>query len=138
MPTPRYFGYNYPFWTPPSSILRPQADTRIIKNDLLQLLLTSPGERRMRPTYGTDIRKFPFQMGDDEALLGLRQSIRIAIDRFEPRVILKSINLNLDADNNSLAISVLCALSRDPNIELAVDLVTTNPATIVPTQQATV
>ena len=138
MPTPRYFGYNYPFWIPPGTILSPQADVRLIKNDLLQLLLTSPGERRMRPTFGTNIRKFPFELGDDQAISELRQSIRMAIDRFEPRVILKSITMDLDADNNSLAISVHCSLSRDPNIVLSVDLVTANPATIVPTQQAIV
>ena len=138
MPAPRYFGYNYPFWTPPGVVLVPQADARIIKNDLLQLLLTSPGERRMRPTYGTEIRKFPFEPGDDQSIESLRQSIRLAINQFEQRVILKSIVLTLDADNSSLAIGVFCALSRDPNIDLAVELVTVNPATIVPTQQAIV
>jgi phage baseplate assembly protein W len=138
MPTPTWFGFNYPFWVTPRGILRPQADTRIIKNDLLQLLLTSPGERRMRPSYGTKIRKFPFEPFSKEDIADLRDSIRSAIIRFEPRVILRDIIIDQSPDINTLTISVLCALSRDPNIELSVELVTSNPATIAPTQQSSV
>lgn len=138
MAAPRYFGNNYPFWIPTNTVLPQQADVRLIKNDLLQLLLTSPGERRMRPTYGTDIRKYPFDPADDTGIEQLRNSIVTSIRKFEPRVILKDVIFNLNPDNNRLTISVLCALSRDPNIELSVELVTVNPATTVPTQQAIV
>jgi phage baseplate assembly protein W len=138
MPTPTWFGFNHPFWVAPKDILRPQADTRIIKNDILQLLLTSPGERRMRPSYGTKIRKFPFEPFTKEDINSLKDSIRNAITTFEPRVILKDILTNVNPDDSSLTISVLCALSRDPNIELSVELVTNNPATIAPTQQSSV
>ena len=138
MPTPTWFGFNFPFWVTPRGILRPQADTRIIKNDILQLLLTSPGERRMRPSYGTKIRKFPFEPFTQESINNLEDNIRTAITRFEPRVILKDIITNSDPDNSTLTIQILCALSRDPNIELSVELITSNPATIAPTQQSSV
>lgn len=136
MVDPTYFGNNYPFWTPLNTVLSQQADIRLIKNDLLQLLLTSPGERRMRPNYGTIIRKYPFEAFTSETENDIRNSISTAITRFEPRVILKNIIFDSDPDNNLLTISVLCALSRDPNIELSVELVTTNPGTIAPTQQS--
>lgn len=138
MVNPTYFGNNYPFWQPPNTVLPQQADVRLIKNDLLQLLLTSPGERRMRPNYGTVIRKYPFEQFTSETEGIIRNSISSAISRFEPRVILKNVIFDSDPDNNLIRISVLCALTRDPNIELSVELTTTNPGTIAPTQQSSV
>jgi len=138
MPTPQYFGYNFPFWVPPNGVLSPQADIRIIKNDILQLLLTSPGERRMRPNFGTKLRKFPFEPSSGPDIDGMSGSIREAIYRFEPRVVLKDIIIKRSPDHLILTVSVLCALSRDPNITLSVELVVSNPATIVPTQQSSV
>jgi hypothetical protein len=131
-----FFGFNFPFWTPPNGVLSPQSGTRIIKNDILQLLLTSPGERRMRPTFGTKLRKFPFEPSAPEEIDDLVSSIRSAIEQFERRVFVKDIITHTTNDGKTLTISVLCALSNNPNVELSVDLVTSNPSTIAPTQQS--
>jgi phage baseplate assembly protein W len=128
-------GFNFPFLLRGGDVLPPQAETRLIKNDLKQLLLTSPKERRMRSSFGTDIRKFPFQPFDQRALNELKASIRNAIDRFEPRVKLRDVVLSGNPDEHFLVISVIVALTRNPNIELSVELTTASPQAIAPTQQ---
>jgi phage baseplate assembly protein W len=133
---PTYFGYNFPFYIEPDTVLPPQADVRIIKNDLLQLLLTSPGERRMRPDFGTPLRTFPFEPSDVDSLQFLRRGIVAAIRRFEPRVITSDVIIQPTNDGKMITVTVLASLTRDPNIRLAVELVSPNPAVIVPTQQA--
>lgn len=114
-----WFGYNFPFFGQ-TFVLPPQADARLIKNDLKQLLLTSMGERVMRSNYGTILRKVPFDPGDDATLSELRSSIVTAVNQFEPRVALTDVRFNLDEDNNYLEIIVLAALTRDPNVTLDV------------------
>lgn len=121
-----FFGVNFPFWVKPNIILDQQTDTRLIKNDILQLLLTNFNERRMRRNFGTNIRKFPFESGDSQSISELRNTIISAIDTFEKRVKVKDVIITSDLDSNRISISVLCALTNNPNVELSVELVSTN------------
>lgn len=118
---PTYFGFNPPFLTP-ESVLPTQYDERLIKNDLLQLLLTSPGERVMRPDFGTELRKFPFEQMDRRSLDRLESSIKVAIERFEERVLFKKLTIVKRPDQNGVIVSVQVALTIDPNIILAVEV----------------
>ncbi|MCE8419231.1 GPW/gp25 family protein [Rhodovulum sulfidophilum] len=57
-----------------------------IRQDLLLLLLTVPGERVMRPAYGCHLDRLLFQP-NDETLAGLAiHYVRQAMARFEPRI----------------------------------------------------
>jgi len=115
------FGFNFPFLSE-TFVLPPQMDERIIKNDVKQLLLTSPGERVMRPDFGTVIRRTLFEPFDDRTLDSLRSNIQFAIETFEPRVLFREVNFNTDAGNSFLEITVIMSLTRDPNRTLAVDI----------------
>ena len=114
-------GYNFPFLNE-SNVLSPQADERIIKNDLKQLLLTRPGERVMRPDFGTPIRDTVFEPLDNPTLVILRNGIKSAIDRFEPRVRVREIKLNTNVDTGYLEVIVFASLTRDPNRIISVDI----------------
>lgn len=118
---PDYFGYNFPFFSE-TFVLPPQADLRLIKNDVKQLLLTSPGERVLRPDYGTIIRKTPFELLDEATLAALRRSIRTALETYEPRVLFKDIKFVTKPDSNYMELTVFMALTRDPNVELSVSI----------------
>ena len=52
-----YFGQNPPFVGGAEKVLSRQEDIRLIKNDILQLIMTSPGERVHRPNFGTAVRE---------------------------------------------------------------------------------
>lgn len=116
-----YFGYNPPFLSP-KSIMALQTDERLIKNDLLQLLLTVPGERSFRPDFGTPIKSTLFEPMDNFTLISLRSSILTAIKKFEPRVRATDVIINLNPDQNTISIKVLCALTIEPNTKLSVEL----------------
>lgn len=115
-----FFGYNFPFYAE-TFVLPPQSDERLIKNDILQLLLTSPGERVMRPDFGTGIRKFAFQPLDDNSIRDIKSDIARAIQLFEPRVDFKDVIVNPTPDNNLASITVLVAIKNTPNKVLRVD-----------------
>jgi phage baseplate assembly protein W len=109
----RWFGINAPFLGGAQNILSRQVDERLIKNDLTQLLLTAPGERVMRPTFGTRIREFLFENVITQDLEDLRQNITNQIESFEKRVTVTDVFVESDPDNNLLTIKVFGYLNVD-------------------------
>ena len=108
----RFFGYNAPYIGGQQNILSRQEDERIIRNDLIQLLLTSPGERVMRPDFGTGIRRFLFENMDRNSLEWLSDDIRDAVGRYERRV--RVSDVIIDATNgNTLNIRVYGVFNLD-------------------------
>lgn len=120
MPSAVFFGNNFPFYDR-TFVLPLQTDERLIKNDLLQLLLTSPGERVKRPDYGTFIRRFAFEPMDVDSFNILRDSIETAVKVYEPRVDLKDVIFNTTPDQNLASVSVLVSLKNTPNRILEVE-----------------
>lgn len=111
---PSYFGFNPPFIGGPSGILSRQEDEKLLKNDLLQLLLTLPGERVMLPEFGTDLRAIIFDQLDDAMLEMLKVNISTAIMQFEPRVKIQALYLQPDYDRHGLNIRIVFSLLTQP------------------------
>lgn len=114
-------GYNAPFVGGLQGLLSLQADVRLIKNDILQLLLTAPGERVMRPSFGTEVRKLPFEPEDVRTLESVRDSILTALNTYEPRVIVDDVVLSPVPDDNQLNIKIYATLRRDLGINFVVE-----------------
>ena len=109
----RWYGYNAPFIGGPEGVMSKQADDRLVKNDLLQLLMTSPGERVMRPDFGSGIRNFLFQNIDDSDLDSLKLNIQNAIQTYEPRVSVSEISIEKQSDDNKIHIKVYGTFKTD-------------------------
>lgn len=71
-------------------------DHNSVRQAILLLLSTTPGERIMRPEYGCQLRRLVFSP-NDETTAGLAiHYVRQALDRWEPRIDV----LRLDAGRN--------------------------------------
>lgn len=119
--TAKYFGYNPPFIGGPQNIMSRQEDERLIKNDILQLLLTVPGERVMRPDYGVNLRNFVFEQMVSRDLSQLKQEIRRGITEYEPRVNVEEVYIKKDDDNNRIELRVIVNLKKDPKKQLTIE-----------------
>lgn len=62
------------------------SDRAGVRQALLLLLLTRPGERVLRPTYGCELHKLLFWPNDDTTAGLAIHYVRQAIERWEPRV----------------------------------------------------
>ena len=67
-----------------------------VRQALLLLLTTRPGERVMRPNYGCDLHRLVFSPNDKTTCGLALHYVRQAIERWEPRVEL----IRLDATNS--------------------------------------
>jgi len=67
-----------------------------VRQALLLLISTRPGERVMRPDYGCHLFRLAFQPNDDTTAGLAIHYLRVAVERWEPRVVA----LKIDADRN--------------------------------------
>ena len=112
--TAQFYGFNPPFIGGQQKIMSRQEDDRLLKNDILQLLLTIPGERVMRPGYGVNLRNFVFENIDSANLSALRNEIINQIRTYETRVNIISVELVPFEDENSINIKIAVTLKSDP------------------------
>jgi phage baseplate assembly protein W len=138
--TAHWFGYNPPFLGGTQQVLSRQEDERIIKNDLLQLIMTVPGERLHRPNFGTILKASIFEPFDAQTLMRIRQSIIEAIATHEPRVVGVRVFLETNKDTitkrhrsddrGSLTVKITGSMTFDPNVKLSLETVIRAPGVI--------
>lgn len=107
---PTYFARGWQF--PPQFDKHGQTvqmviDEDDIKQSLLILLSTLPGERLLYPTYGCDLHRFLFQEMSQGFITHLKDVLLDTITRYETRVKVDDIVINLqDSLSGQLAISL--------------------------------
>ena len=69
-------------------------DLNAIKNSIVNLFNTVPGERILLPDYGCDLRKYIFEPINDATSRLIGRTIKKSIEQWEPRVTLVSINVD--------------------------------------------
>jgi phage baseplate assembly protein W len=78
-----------------------------VEQALWLILSTAPGERPMRPEFGCGVHELVFDRIDGETVGRLDRAIRIALDRWEPRVEVVSIGFDFtDSDAGKLSVEL--------------------------------
>lgn len=77
-----------------------------IKNNLINYFLTNPGERPGNPSFGAGLRRYIFSQINEGNLDFLREDIQDKIALNFPRVILNSVNVSPDTDNNRVKVAI--------------------------------
>jgi phage baseplate assembly protein W len=71
-------------------------DETDIEQAIELILGTAPGERPMRPEFGCGVHDFVFDSIDASTVGKMEEAIRDALDRWEPRVIVQTVEFDLD------------------------------------------
>jgi phage baseplate assembly protein W len=71
-------------------------DETDIEQAIELILATAPGERPMRPEFGCGVHDFVFDSIDATTVGRMELAIREALDRWEPRVIVDTVEFGLD------------------------------------------
>ncbi len=103
-------------------------DDEAVRQSILLLLSTRPGERLMRPEYGCNLHKLVFAPNDDTTAGIAVYYVRRALLQFEPRIEILRLDAGRDPDPRSanqliitLEYRVRMTQSRD-TLELSLDL----------------
>ena len=79
------------------------AIARSVKN----IVFTNPGEKFFNPKFGSRITDSLFENADDLTAIEIQTQIEETINRYEPRVDLRSVDATLDIDGNSFDVVII-------------------------------
>jgi hypothetical protein len=82
----------------PAGAIDTVADDTAIRQSLMLLISTRPGERVMRPEYGCDLDQLVFSPNDDTTAGLAIHFVRQAVERWEPRVEILRVDAGRDPD----------------------------------------
>lgn len=121
----QYFGLKFPLSKNSSGIPAASTDEDLIQESLKQILMTVPGERVMRPQFGSNILGLVFENNTEILEHYLDLEIRSAISKFEPRVVMRNITVERKEEELIITIYyVIVATSAQASVSLAVTTAT--------------
>ncbi len=88
-----------------------------IKSNLVNLLLTSIGERVMNPNFGCELKRFVFEGISENNISDLKISINNSISLYIPEITVSSIDVISNKDNNLIDVTISYVLNISNNAD---------------------
>ncbi len=85
-----------------------------LKSNLLNILLTEPGERVFKPNFGVGLRNYLFENFTD--IESLRSRIQNQIERYAPQTELTDVRLNKDDKTQQLNVGIFYRVRANNSI----------------------
>jgi phage baseplate assembly protein W len=79
------------------------AISRSVKN----IVFTNPGEKFFKPKFGSSISNSLFENADDLTAVQIQTQIEESVQRYEPRVKLRTVDANANIDGNSFDVVIV-------------------------------
>lgn len=100
-------GWAFPVRTDATGRIALSREGHEIEESIRLILATSPGERPMRPEFGCAVHDYVFAPADASTAGAIAYAVRVALDRWEPRIDLRGVFVRYDdADRGLLYIDV--------------------------------
>jgi uncharacterized protein len=89
-------GIGFPLRVDARGALKLVSDDEDVREAIVLILSTAPGERPMRPEFGCGIHDYVFDTVDPYTMGRLEYEVRVALDRWEPRIDVMDVRFDLD------------------------------------------
>lgn len=100
-----------------------KTDVDSIKQSVKSLVLTDFYERPFKPRIGCSIRYFLFELFTPATKQIMEATIAEVIENYEPRVLLDTVNVIENPDQNSLTATIIFYIRNRPNEPIDLDLI---------------
>jgi len=88
-----------------------------VRQAILIVLLTNPGERIMRPTFGAGLNDFLFEPINPTTMATIRQRVEDSLIDWEPRIDVMAVSVTQDEKNNAtLLIDIVYRVRATNNV----------------------
>jgi hypothetical protein len=81
-------------------------DFAAVKNSIVNILSTTPGERRMNPNFGSSLTRYLFEPVNDITANKIGNEIFDSITRYDDRVVLNKVHVHSNHDKNQYEIVI--------------------------------
>lgn len=118
-----WYGQAYALDAEKYSVAMKQRNVELIESGITQILLTVPGERRMLPEFGSRVKTLLFEPHDETLYAEIGTEVVVAVERWEPRVILVDVHIQGVEDNeHAIRARVVWAMKTNRRISSTLDL----------------
>jgi phage baseplate assembly protein W len=90
-------GWAFPLRTDATGSISLVTNEREIEESIRLILATAPGERPMRPEFGCAVHDYVFAPADASTAGDIAYAVRVALERWEPRITLNDVIVRFDA-----------------------------------------
>lgn len=108
-------GWGFPLSTKSNGSIALVSGDREIQEAIRIILSTAPGERPMRPEFGCGIHSHVFDPADATTAGIISYEVRRALLRWEPRITVLDVNVNLDHASDATLYIVITYSKRGTN-----------------------
>lgn len=109
MPTARILGrgWNFPLAPDPlSATLRYVSGPEKVRQSILLILETEPGERIMRPTFGCGLRRYLMKPNTPATRALIKNDVEFGLSSFEPRIRVTAVGVDPGDDPSLVLIQI--------------------------------
>jgi len=106
-------GWKFPPRPEPSGAIEWQTDADLLRQSILLILQTEPGERVMRPDFGCGLRRFLMEPNTPSTRAVIGREIEASLNRWEPRIDLTGVDVAMTDDEATVLVSVNYVHVRD-------------------------
>jgi len=114
---PKYYGIGFNFGKSINGYFSTSADKKLVKENMKQILLTNPGERICLPDFGVGLRRYLFEMNDEQLATVIREKIVQQIAKYEP--LADIIDIQFKQQDNEMRIRITYRI-KDMTYEQAI------------------
>jgi phage baseplate assembly protein W len=108
---------------PNSGDIALKRDVEAVKQSVINILLTSRGEKVFQPEFGGNLRDYLFENFDSITKAAIEERIRSTLVNFEPRVEVISINTIDEMERNTLRIQLSLRIISPEEIITTVEFI---------------
>lgn len=102
-------------------------DEGAIMNSLRNIFTTSPGEKLLDPTFGLNLTRWLFEPLDEFVAQEIGEAIVEGIEKFEPRVSVKNITVNMNTERNQYDLKLVLTIPSLNIIEKSYEAILNQP-----------
>lgn len=106
-------GLSFPFRFNANGSTDTQTSLNKIGANLKMIAITMLGERIYRPTFGNEITRYQFKKIELLDITAIKQDLKLAFNRFEPRAVITDIEINKDSNNGTIYVDVAYGVTQN-------------------------
>jgi len=107
---PSFYGLAFPVVNGLGGFFTKTDGAQTTMSGLKQLLLTSKGERVMRPDFGTSLRESVFEQMTDSRISNLRAELGHVIKKYHPEVDILDLEVSWDTQTSSSNLNTISVM----------------------------
>lgn len=105
-------GWNYPIKMDARGQIKLASGAEDVEQAIRIILMTSPGERVMRPDFGCRAKEMVFENLSPETFLIVSESVREALIMWEPRITVNNVTAEME---DGLPGAIICKIEYEIN-----------------------